>query len=90
MTVGGGFQLMYRKAVSLDEYVSCINNIDPLSPYKTWTIKQPCNDQRNSSNSITSFDVTFERVKADFVVSDPVDWSRDIQLAISVQIFSHT
>lgn len=71
---------MYRKAVSLDEYASYFNNIDPLSPYKTWTTKKPFNDQRDSSESLPSFDVTSERVKAAFVVSDPVDWSRDIQV----------
>ncbi|KAI3817703.1 hypothetical protein L1987_11501 [Smallanthus sonchifolius] len=74
----------FKKAVSLEEYASYFNSIDPLSPYKTWTTKQPCNEQRKSSESVPSFDVTSERVKAAFVVSDPVDWSRDIQVLCDI------
>ncbi|XP_076897132.1 mitochondrial hydrolase YKR070W-like [Bidens hawaiensis] len=69
----------FKKAISLDEYASYFKNIDPLSPYKTWTTKQPCNEHKGSS-----FDVTTERVKAAFVVSDPVDWSRDIQVLCDI------
>ncbi|KAF5794749.1 putative HAD-superfamily hydrolase, subfamily IIA, HAD superfamily [Helianthus annuus] len=69
----------FKKAVSLDEYASYFDSIDPLAPYKMWTTKQPCNKQRN-----LSFDVTSERVKAAFVVSDPVDWSRDIQVLCDI------
>ncbi|KAJ0764276.1 putative HAD-superfamily hydrolase, subfamily IIA, HAD superfamily [Helianthus annuus] len=69
----------FKKAVSLDEYASYFDSIDPLAPYKTWTTKQPCNKQRN-----LSFDVASERVKAAFVVSDPVDWSRDIQVLCDI------
>ncbi|KAM0009986.1 putative HAD-superfamily hydrolase, subfamily IIA, HAD superfamily [Helianthus debilis subsp. tardiflorus] len=69
----------FKKAVSLDEYTSYFDSIDPLAPYKTWTTKQPCNKQRN-----LSFDATSERVKAAFVVSDPVDWSRDIQVLCDI------
>ncbi|KAD2805030.1 hypothetical protein E3N88_38407 [Mikania micrantha] len=74
----------FKKAVSIDEYASYFNSIDPLSPYKTWTTKQPCNEQRESSESVPSFDVTTERVKAAFVVSDPVDWGRDIQVLCDI------
>ncbi|KAI3731042.1 hypothetical protein L1987_62225 [Smallanthus sonchifolius] len=74
----------FKKAVSLEEYATYFNSIDPLSPYKTWTTKQPCNEQRISSESVPSFDVTSERVKAAFVVSDPVDWSRDIQVLCDI------
>ncbi|KAD2804937.1 hypothetical protein E3N88_38314 [Mikania micrantha] len=74
----------FKKAVSLDEYASYFNSIDPLSPYKTWTTKQPCNEQRESSERVLSFDVTTERVKAAFVVSDPVDWGRDIQVLCDI------
>ncbi|XP_076893581.1 mitochondrial hydrolase YKR070W-like [Bidens hawaiensis] len=69
----------FKKAISLDEYASYFKNIDPLSPYKTWTTTQPCNEQKSSG-----FDVTSERVKAAFVVSDPVDWSRDIQVLCDI------
>ncbi|KAK9064128.1 hypothetical protein SSX86_018000 [Deinandra increscens subsp. villosa] len=74
----------FKKAISLDEYASYFNSIDPLSPYKTWTTKQPSNEQRNPSDSVPSFDVTSERVKAAFVVSDPVDWGRDIQVLCDI------
>ncbi|KAL8218223.1 hypothetical protein R6Q57_021596 [Mikania cordata] len=74
----------FKKAVSLDEYASYFNSIDPLTPYKTWTTKQPCNEQRESSERVLSFDVTTERVKAAFVVSDPVDWGRDIQVLCDI------
>nr|XP_043639412.1 uncharacterized protein YKR070W [Erigeron canadensis] len=74
----------FKKAISLDEYASYFNNIDPLSPYKLWTTKQPCNEQRSSSESVPSFVVASERVKAAFVVSDPVDWSRDIQVLCDI------
>nr|GEX42795.1 haloacid dehalogenase-like hydrolase domain-containing 5 isoform X3 [Tanacetum cinerariifolium] len=70
----------FKKVISLDVYASYFNSIDPLSPYKTWTTKQPFHEQRSSSESVPDFDVTSERVKAAFVVSDPVDWSRDIQV----------
>ncbi|GKA96104.1 putative hydrolase family protein [Tanacetum coccineum] len=62
----------FKKVISLDEYASFFNSIDPLSPYKTWTTKQPFHEQRSSSESVPDFDVTSERVKAAFVVSDPV------------------
>ncbi|KAL4575146.1 hypothetical protein LXL04_021988 [Taraxacum kok-saghyz] len=64
----------FKKAISLEEYASHFNNIDPLSPYKTLTTKQ----------SIPRFDVKSERVKAAFVVSDPVEWSRDIQVLCDI------
>ncbi|XP_071732870.1 mitochondrial hydrolase YKR070W-like [Rutidosis leptorrhynchoides] len=68
----------FKKAISLDEYASYFKSIDPLSPYKNWTIKKPI------SESVPNFDVTSERVKAAFVVSDPVDWSRDIQVLCDI------
>ncbi|GKB70265.1 putative hydrolase family protein [Tanacetum coccineum] len=74
----------FKKVISLDEYASFFNSIDPLSPYKTWTTKQPFHEQRSSSESVPDFDVTSERVKAAFVVSDPVDWSRDIQVLCDI------
>ncbi|KAI3807502.1 hypothetical protein L1987_23432 [Smallanthus sonchifolius] len=70
----------FKKAVSLDEYAFYFNSIDLLSPYNTWTTNQPCNEKIKSSESVPSFDIASERVKAAFVVSDPADWGRDIQL----------
>ncbi|KAI7737291.1 hypothetical protein M8C21_032444 [Ambrosia artemisiifolia] len=74
----------FKKAISLEDYASYFNNIDPLAPFKTWTTKQPCTDKSKYSESVLSFDVTSERVKAAFVVSDPVDWSRDIQVLCDI------
>ncbi|XP_024990789.1 uncharacterized protein YKR070W [Cynara cardunculus var. scolymus] len=74
----------FKKAVSLDEYASYFNSIDPLSPHKTWTTKQPCDEHIKFSESVPRFDVTSERVKAAFVVSDPVDWGRDIQVLCDI------
>ncbi|KAI7724823.1 hypothetical protein M8C21_011115, partial [Ambrosia artemisiifolia] len=74
----------FKKAISLEDYASYFNSIDPLAPYKTWTTKQPCTDESKYIESVPSFDVTSERVKAAFVVSDPVDWSRDIQVLCDI------
>lgn len=70
----------FKKVISLDEYASSFENIDPLAQYKTWTTRQVFNENRNSKELLPRFDVLSERVKAAFVVSDPVDWGRDIQV----------
>lgn len=64
----------FKKVLSLDEYASCFQNIDPVSQYKTWTLVLYDNNQSGSA----------ERVKAAFVVSDPVDWGRDIQVLCDI------
>lgn len=61
-----------RKVVSLDEYASYFEKIDPVSQYKTWKTKLVLHGNSHSGSA--------ERVKAAFVVSDPVDWGRDIQV----------
>lgn len=63
--------------LSVDEYASFFENIDPVSQYKMWTTKQAAN---RNSHSTRGYNVSSERVKATFVVSDPVDWGRDIQV----------
>lgn len=73
---------MCRKVLSLDEYSSYFDSIDPVSHYKTWTTKA-LNQYSSSTKFGPSLDVTSERVKAAFVVSDPVDWGRDIQVISS-------
>lgn len=60
-----------RRVVSTDEYESYFNGIDPLSQYKTWGSKQIFSDK---------YYVRTDKVQAVFVVSDPVDWGRDIQV----------
>lgn len=76
---------MCRKVLSIDDYASYFNDIDPLSQYKSWGLKHSYERNYNSKGLQPKYDVYSERVKGAFVVSDPVDWGRDIQ----VLIFSH-
>ncbi|RZC83812.1 hypothetical protein C5167_046600 [Papaver somniferum] len=68
----------FKKVLSMDEYASYFDNIDPLAPYKM----APNNNI--TSNGSPRYDVSSERVQAAFVVSDPVDWSRDIQVLCDI------
>ncbi|WJX73460.1 hypothetical protein P8452_57237 [Trifolium repens] len=74
---------MFRNVISIDEYASCFENIDLLAPYKKWTkldaAKNPKFDQCGPQ-----IDIFSERVQATFIVSDPVDWSRDIQISLMI------
>lgn len=63
----------------MDEYASCFDSIDPLAQYKNWRV-----DSQKSSSKTS---ISSQRVKAAFIVSDPIDWGRDIQVSI---IFSHS
>ncbi|TXG49625.1 hypothetical protein EZV62_025500 [Acer yangbiense] len=79
-----GFKLVYfggRKVLSLDEYASYFENIDPVSQYKTWTTEQV---STRSCHSVPGYIVSSDRVKAAFVISDPVDWGRDIQVLCDI------
>ncbi|KAG4380941.1 hypothetical protein GLYMA_15G044000v4 [Glycine max] len=69
----------FKYALSIDEYASCFENIDPLAPYKKWTTKLAATLNAKFNESVPRNDVFSKRVQAAFVVSDPVDWSRDIQ-----------
>ncbi|KAL5800156.1 hypothetical protein ACOSQ4_033040 [Xanthoceras sorbifolium] len=71
----------FKKVLSLDEYASYFENIDPVSQYKSWTMKQI---STRSCHSVPGYIVSSERVKAAFVVSDPVDWGRDIQVLCDI------
>lgn len=62
----------------MDEYASYFDNIDPLAPYKKLMIGQDCHKELRARENVLS-----QRVQAAFVVSDPVDWSRDIQVSHS-------
>lgn len=70
------FAWILRNVISLDEYASYFDNIDPLGPYKKWMTGQDVHKKTNRSRE----SVVSERVQAAFIVSDPVDWSRDIQV----------
>ncbi|KAL3581466.1 hypothetical protein D5086_015798 [Populus alba] len=74
----------FKKVVSLDEYASLFENIDPLSEYKKWTPNQVLDRSVHPMNTVPRYDVSSEAVKAVFVVSDPVDWGRDIQVLCDV------
>lgn len=69
-----------RKVLSLDEYASHFKNIDPVSQYKMWRTKQTSDCSSQHKESVPRYDVYSDRVSAAFVVSDPVDWGRDIQV----------
>ncbi|XP_038980181.1 uncharacterized protein YKR070W isoform X2 [Phoenix dactylifera] len=73
----------FKKVLSIDEYASYFKDIDPLSQYKTWRIKQTY-DENSSMELHPRYDVYSDRVKAAFVVSDPVDWGRDIQVLCDI------
>ncbi|GFZ14829.1 hydrolase family protein [Actinidia rufa] len=74
----------FKKVLSLDEYAAYFDNIDPVSQYKTWTTKQAFNRHSNSKDLFPRYNVFSDRVKAAFVVSDPVDWGRDIQVLCDI------
>ncbi|KAL8129879.1 hypothetical protein V2J09_019034 [Rumex salicifolius] len=74
----------FRNVISLDDYVSCFDNIDPLAPHKKWTVNK-------ISDLSTDFDetdkreyISSQRVHAVFIVSDSVDWSLDIQVLCDI------
>ncbi|CAN6320415.1 unnamed protein product [Urochloa humidicola] len=72
----------FRKVLSIDEYASHFKDIDPLAPFKTWKVGQT--DSNMSTKVHPSYDVYSERVKGVFVVSDPVDWGRDLQVLCDI------
>ncbi|KAL1203248.1 hypothetical protein V5N11_005489 [Cardamine amara subsp. amara] len=69
----------FKNVISLDEYASYFDNIDPLAPYKKWMTGQDGNNEPRSRENVLS-----HRVQAAFIVSDPVDWSRDIQVLCDI------
>ncbi|CAJ1956034.1 unnamed protein product [Sphenostylis stenocarpa] len=74
----------FKYVLSIDEYASCFENIDPLAPYKKWTTKLAVTQNSKFNESVPRNDVLSKRVQAAFVVSDPVDWSRDIQVLCDI------
>ncbi|KAF6150529.1 hypothetical protein GIB67_030330 [Kingdonia uniflora] len=71
----------FKKVLSMDEYASYFDNIDPLAQYKIWEAKTTFREDRSL---LPRYDVLSERVQAAFIVSDPVDWSRDIQVLCDI------
>ncbi|XP_075100580.1 mitochondrial hydrolase YKR070W-like [Nicotiana tabacum] len=74
----------FKTVLSIDEYASYFDNIDPLAQYKKWTDKQDVNQNSKSKHFALSNDPCSQRVQAVFVVSDSVDWSRDIQVLCDI------
>ncbi|XP_047160587.1 uncharacterized protein YKR070W isoform X1 [Vigna umbellata] len=74
----------FRHALSIDEYTSCFENIDPLAPYKKWTSNLATMQNSKFNESFPRNDILSKRVQAAFIVSDPVDWSRDIQVLCDI------
>ncbi|XP_040950674.1 uncharacterized protein YKR070W isoform X2 [Gossypium hirsutum] len=71
----------FKKVLSLEEFASYFESIDPVSQYKRWTT-MPQSDRKEPA--MPRYNVLSERIKAAFVVSDPVDWGRDIQVLCDV------
>ncbi|XVE68985.1 hypothetical protein DITRI_Ditri09bG0114100 [Diplodiscus trichospermus] len=71
----------FKKVLSLEEFASCFKDIDPVSQYKRWKT-MPLSDRKTPT--MPRYDVPTERIKAAFVVSDPVDWGRDMQVLCDV------
>lgn len=68
----------FKNVISIDEYALYFDNIDPLAPYKKWgTIDFAVDRTRKCS-------INSKRVQAAFIVSDSVDWSRDIQVLCDI------
>ncbi|MCO5578442.1 hypothetical protein L7F22_032284 [Adiantum nelumboides] len=61
----------YRSVVSMDDYVLHFKDIDPLAKFKHWSTNTHLEKVSNTHR--------MKVVDAVFVVSDPVDWGRDIQ-----------
>ncbi|TKY48481.1 HAD-superfamily hydrolase, subfamily IIA [Spatholobus suberectus] len=74
----------FKYVLSIDEYASCFEHIDPLAPYKKWTTKLASTQNAKFNECVPRNDVFSKRVQAAFVVSDPVDWSRDIQVLCDI------
>lgn len=74
----------FRNVLSIDEYASFFDNIDPLAPYKKWTTIKGANHEKTIADITEKKKICSERVEAAFIVSDSVDWSRDIQVLCDI------
>ncbi|KAJ4836590.1 hypothetical protein Tsubulata_043492 [Turnera subulata] len=73
----------FKNVLSIDEYASYFDGIDPLAHYKTWITRKAAN-RSTLEGMTTRDDVCSQRVQAAFIVSDSVDWSRDIQVLCDI------
>ncbi|KAL9416106.1 hypothetical protein AB3S75_039325 [Citrus x aurantiifolia] len=72
----------FKNVLSIDEYASYFDGIDPLAQYKKWNIKHAASE--NSTFKEMAPTICSQRVQAAFIVSDSVDWSRDIQVLCDI------
>lgn len=79
---------LFRNVLSIDEYASFFDNIDPLAPYKKWATIKGANHEKTIADVAEKKKICTERVGAAFIVSDSVDWSRDIQVIFSFSLLS--
>ncbi|GAB4824296.1 hypothetical protein Ancab_040292 [Ancistrocladus abbreviatus] len=70
----------YKNVLSIDDYAACFDNIDPLAPHKRWTVDKISDESSNLQRDY----VCSQRIEAAFIVSDSVDWSRDIQVLCDI------
>ncbi|KAL0926242.1 hypothetical protein M5K25_002456 [Dendrobium thyrsiflorum] len=74
----------FKKVLSIDEYASFFKDIDPLSQYKSWRINQNYEIMKSMNELYSRYNVDSDAVKGTFIVSDPVDWGRDIQVLCDI------
>ncbi|CAK9169566.1 unnamed protein product [Ilex paraguariensis] len=74
----------FKNVLSIDEYSSCFENIDPLAQYKKWTTNQIMYPNDTFNEMAPRNNICSQRVQAVFIVSDSVDWSRDIQVLCDI------
>ena len=60
-----------------ETYAKEFDNIDPLQPYKPWV-------EPHTSSSNKLMPAHERQIAAVFVVSDPVDWGRELQVIRNV------
>ncbi|KAL0390159.1 UNVERIFIED_CONTAM: putative CDP-alcohol phosphatidyltransferase class-I family protein C22A12.08c [Sesamum calycinum] len=74
----------FKNVISIDEYASYFKHIDPLGQFKNWTRHQAGYERSSSREVDRKNDPCSQRVQAVFIVSDSVDWSRDIQVLCDI------
>ncbi|KAL8496778.1 hypothetical protein ACS0TY_020453 [Phlomoides rotata] len=75
----------FKNVLTIDEYASYFKHIDPLEKFKNWTDQQAAGYEKISSRETDrKIDPCSEKIQAVFIVSDSVDWSRDIQVLCDI------
>ncbi|XP_051113546.1 uncharacterized protein YKR070W-like [Andrographis paniculata] len=74
----------FKNVLSMDEYTSYFQHIDPLEKFKNWMNQRAAHGKSFSNELPRIINPCSERVQAVFIVSDSVDWSRDIQVLCDI------